>query len=272
MSIVHRNLVSDSPLVQETIELLRLCGGRAPVTQVADLVLNLPDPDPQFAAIVVSELIKDDGRLCLNNDGFIELLYDPLEDSPLYETDFVVVDVETTGAKLATSRITEIGAYRVSQGRIVAEFETLVNPQSIIPQYIVQLTGITNAMVRTAPVFGDIAADWLRFIDMAILVAHNAPFDMSFLNREVARVYPGRRMANLHLCTVTMSRRVLPGLPNYKLHTIAEHLRIPIRQRHRAASDALATAEIFLRMLEIFRINGVRSLAEARCFRVQTDG
>jgi DNA polymerase III epsilon subunit family exonuclease len=264
----HRNLVSDSPLVQETIEVLRLCGGQAAAADIADIVLKLPELEPETASLLISELIKDDLRLHLSDDFMIHLQWDDDEARSLHESAFVVVDVETTGAKTPPNRITEIGAYRVEGGRIVAEFQTLVNPQSRIPPFIVGLTGITDEMVREAPLFSDIAPAWLAFAGDAVLVAHNAQFDVRFLNHELSRVYPGRRMANSNLCTVKLSRSAVPGLMNYRLHTVAEHFEIPIFNRHRAAGDALATAEIFIRILHRMHAHGVRDLAEARRFRL----
>jgi DNA polymerase-3 subunit alpha (Gram-positive type) len=265
---VRRNLVSDSALVQETVEILRVCGGRAAASDIADLVLKLSDIDAELAALVVSDLIRDDHRLCIRDGSMVELVCEDVEARLLREADFVVVDVETTGAKTPPGRITEIGAYRVSRGRIVAEFQTLVNPEMLIPPFIVHLTGITNAMVKDAPSFPEVASNWLDFASDAVLVAHNAQFDVRFLNYELARVFPGRRMANSQLCTVTLSRRVVPGLVNYRLHTVAEHFAIPIINRHRAGDDALATAEIFIRMLARLHKHGVRDLAEARRFKI----
>jgi DNA polymerase III epsilon subunit family exonuclease len=268
----RRNLVSDSALVQETVEMLRVCGGRAPAADIADIVLKLPDLEAEIAAMLVADLIKDDHRLLLREGYTVELNCENVEARGLYETDFVVVDVETTGAKTPPCRVTEIGAYRVSRGRIVAEFQTLVNPETVIPPFIVQLTGITNDMVKDAPVFEDVAHDWLDFADEAVLVAHNSTFDVRFLNHEIARVFPGQRMINSHLCTVKLSRRIFPGLLNYRLHTVAEHFAIRILNRHRAADDALATAEIFLRMLERLNQHGVRDVAGARLFSFNPNG
>lgn len=251
--------------------MLRVCGGCAPVTDIADIVLKLSELDAETAALIVSDLIRDDHRLTIRDDLKVELTCEDFENRLLHETDFVVVDVETTGAKTPPSRITEVGAYRVSRGRIVAEFQTLVNPQALIPQFIVQLTGITDAMVKNAPVFADIAPAWLDFASDALLVAHNAQFDVRFLNHEVARVFPGRRMINSHLCTVKLSRRIFPGLTNYRLHTVANHFSIDIVNRHRAAGDALATAEIFIHMLERLKEYGVRDVSEARRFRLASD-
>jgi len=262
------NLVLDCTFVQEMVDLLRLSGSeRAPVETIARAVLQVPDLDPDAAALLVADLIKDDWRLRITDDYMLELLCEDADCRALDETDYVVVDVETTGAKTPPARITEIGAYRVCGGRIVAEFQTLVNPQMPIPSFVVMLTGITDAMVKSAPLFSEVAADLLKFIDRSVLVAHNAPFDVRFLNHEISRVFPGKRMFNAHLCTVSLSRRVVPQLVNHRLHTVAEHFSVPILNRHRAAGDAAATAEVFLRLLELLHENGVRDLAAARKFK-----
>ena len=269
MQRVRRNLISDSALVQDTIEMLRGCGGSASAEKIADLILKLSDMDAELAVILVSDLIKDDHRLSIRDGSMVELARGEDDEARLLrEADFVVVDLETSGAKAPPGRITEVGAYRVHQGRIVAEFQKLVNPEMPIPPFVVHLTGITDAMVKDAPVFAEVAEEWLDFIDDAVLVAHDAQFDVRFLNHELARVFPGQRMANPQLCTVTLARRVVPGLVNYRLHTVAEHFSVPIHNRHRAAGDARATAEIFIRMLARLDQHGVRYLAEARRFKL----
>ncbi|MDQ3821314.1 MAG: exonuclease domain-containing protein, partial [Acidobacteriota bacterium] len=272
MGHYRRNLISDSPILQETIEMLRVCGGRASATDIADIVLKLPDLEAEIATLLVADLIKDDHRLTLRDGSIVELDCENVEARLLQEADFVVVDVETTGAKTPPCRVMELGAYRVNRGRIVAEFRTLVNPEMSIPPYIAQLTGISNEMVREAPLFADIANAWLDFADEAVLVAHNAQFDVRFLNHEIARIFPGRRMSNTHLCTVKLSRKIFPGLLNYRLHTVAEHFAIQIANRHRAPDDALATAEIFLRMLTRLHEHGVRDVAGARIFCFNPNG
>jgi DNA polymerase III epsilon subunit family exonuclease len=267
MTEAHRNLISDSPLVQETVELLRVCGGCAPATEVASLILNLPEVETELASLLVADLIKEDRRLRLREDHHVELLCDDAEQRLLAESDFVVVDLETTGAKTPPGRIMEIGAYRVSQGRLAGDFQTLVNPETPISSFISKLTGITEEMVRDAPLFAEIVTDWLDFAGDAVLVAHNSHFDVRVLNHEIGRVFPGRRMINSHLCTVKLSRSCVPGLMNYQLSTLAEHFNVPHPNRHRAPADALATAEVFIRMLERLQEHGVRDIASARKFR-----
>lgn len=260
-----RNLVPDSALNQEAIQLLRTQGGRVPAVSVAENVLQLSGLEPAVAVLLVSELIKDDWRLKIaDGSEEVELACDDDERRLLDDTDYVVFDLETTGPKTPPSRLLEVGACRISRGRIVGEFQTLVNPRMRIPSFISRLTGITDAMVRDAPTFEEVAADWLRFADTAVLVAHDAPFDVRFINHEVSLVYPSRRMANPYLCTVSLARRLYPELGFYRLHALAEYFSIPLPNHHRAAADARATAEIFIRLLAQLRHHNVRDLAAAR--------
>lgn len=266
------NLVSDSTLVQETIDLLRLRGGRANASQIVDAVFKVSHIDEDLAGLLVGDLVKDDRRFKFVDSRTIELQAHDFESHLLDELDYVVVDVEATGAKLPPNRIIELGAYRISGRKIVDSFLTLVNPEISIPRFVMTLTGINNEMVKEAPLFADVAPRWLEFVNDAVLIAHNAPFDTNFLNHEISRVYPGHRMINAHLCTVTLSRHVIPGLTNYRLDTIADHFSIPILARHRAGSDALATAEIFLHLLDRLHERGVKDLAAARAYKfVPTD-
>jgi DNA polymerase III epsilon subunit family exonuclease len=261
------NLVSDSTLVQETIDLLRGSGGRANASEIVDAVFKVSHIDEELAGLLVGDLVKNDRRFKIIDGQTVELQPDDCESRLLEELDFVVVDIEATGAKMPPNRIIELGAYRIRGGRIVDEFITLVNPEISIPRFVIALTGITNEMVKQASLFAEVAPKWLEFVEDAVLIAHNAPFDTNFLNHEISRVYPGHRMLNPHLCTVTLSRRAVPGLANYRLETVADHFSIPILNRHRAGSDALATAEVFLRILARLEEHGVRDLAATRNFQ-----
>jgi DNA polymerase III epsilon subunit family exonuclease len=271
--LTFRNLVpdgADSQLVEETIRLLHSNGGRVPATEICAYVLDLPDLEPGVAASLVAGLIGEDWRLRVLDGGEeVEVLCEDDECRALSETDFVVFDIETTGPKMPPSRVMEIGAARVRDGRIVAEFQTLVNPLMPIPPFIVGLTGIRDEMVADAPTFEEVAADWLDFADTSVLVAHNAVFDVRFINHEVSHVFPGRRMMNSHICTVSLARQVLPELKSFRLGALADHFAVPHRTRHRAGDDALATASVFIRLLEHLDENGVRDLSGARRFRKQ---
>ena len=258
----YPNLVSTSTLVQDTIDLLTGSGGRAAATEIVDAVFKLSHVDDELAGLLVADLIRNDRRFKIENYT-VELLQDDRQSRLLKDLEFVVVDVEATGAKTPPNRLIELGAYRIRNGCIVDKFLSLVNPEIPIPRFVATLTGISNEMVKRAPVFAEVAPQWLDFVSDAVLIAHNSNFDANFLNHEISRVYPGHRMVNQHLCTVRLSRRVLPELLNHRLDTIASHFSIPIASRHRAGCDALATAEIFLHLLtKAEEKHGVRDLAD----------
>jgi DNA polymerase III subunit alpha, Gram-positive type len=264
----YSNLVSDSTLVQDTIDLLTCSGGRAAASEIVDAVFKLSHIDDELAGALVADLIRNDRRFKFLENNTVELLEDDSHLRLLKDLEFVVVDVEATGAKTPPNRLIELGAFRIRGGRIVDKFHSLCNPEIPIPRFVASLTGISNDMVRDAPVFADVAPKWLDFVSDSVLVAHNAPFDTSFLNHEISRVYPGHRMVNPHLCTVRLSRRAMPDLSNHRLETIASHFSIPIASRHRASSDALATAEIFILLLTALEeTHGIKDLGAARRFQ-----
>ena len=157
---------------------------------------------------------------------------------------YVVVDVETTGGRGDNHRVTEIGAVKVIDGRVVERYQTLLNPQRNIPPNIIRLTGITPAMVADAPCFADIADDFEAFMDGAIFVAHNVEFDYGFIAREYTRL--GRAFRYPKLCTCASMRRLYPGHRSYSLAALCSQFDIPLRQHHRALCDAEAAAELLI--------------------------
>ncbi|MDQ3748218.1 MAG: exonuclease domain-containing protein [Acidobacteriota bacterium] len=259
----YPNLISNSLLISETIQLLQSFGGRASAVKVVDFVMKISSPEPNLARLLVSDLVETDPRLYLNND-VLELVENNFERRNFAETEFVVFDLETTGAKAPPCRVTEIGAYRVKNGKITEEFQTLVNPETPIPPFISQLTGISNEMVRAAPKFHEVVNDFLDFIGDSVLVAHNAHFDMRFLNHEINRVYADYRVANPSLCTVRLSRRLVPNVENHRLNTLADYYSVALVNHHRASDDAHATAHIFLKLLAELQNLGVIDLATAK--------
>jgi DNA polymerase III epsilon subunit family exonuclease len=261
------NLISDSILVNETIKLLQLCGGTANAVDIVEIVMKISNPIPDLAKLLVADVVENDPRLSLN-DNIVELIPLDHDTRNLFETDYVVFDFETTGAKVPPCRVTEIGAYRVKDGKIVDEFQSLINPECEIPIFITQLTGISDSMVRNAPKFAEIAEDLLDFMGDSVLVAHNAEFDMKFLNHEVGLIHQGYRMKNPQLCTVKLSRRLLPHIENHKLKTVSEHFCIDLTNHHRAAADAHATAKVFINLLDDLQSKGVNDLAGARKFKL----
>lgn len=259
----HSNLISDSMLINETVSLLRSFGGRASAVSIVDFVMRIRRPDPMLARMLVTDLIDRDPRLTLNGDT-VQLAEAAFDERGLAETDYVVFDLETTGSKAPPCRIIEIGAYRVSNGEIAGEFHSLINPEMPIPEFIHRLTRIDDAMVANAPVFADVANDLLEFIGDSVLVAHNSGFDMRFLNHEISLVYPEMRLANPCLCTVQLSRRLVPETDNHKLKTVAEFYNIDLTNHHRASADAFATAHIFLNLLTRLHDGGVTGLGQVR--------
>lgn len=176
-----------------------------------------------------------------------------LEDvgEPLSVVTFVTVDLETTGGSPRTSAITEIGAVKTRGGEILGEFQTLIDPGHPIPPMIVALTGITDAMVAGAPTIGEVLPTFLEFLGDAVLVAHNAPFDVGFLKaacREHCYTWPG----NLIVDTVTLARRATTSeeAPDKKLGTLARVFHTRVSPNHRALDDARATSEIMHAMFE----------------------
>ncbi|WP_134091402.1 exonuclease domain-containing protein [Olivibacter sp. XZL3] len=163
-------------------------------------------------------------------------------------TEYAIVDIETTGGNAASSRITEI-AICIHNGReVTRRYETLINPERDIPPSIVSLTGITNEMVEDAPPFPCIADEVYELLKDRVFVAHNVNFDYSFVRHELEEV--GIEWTAKKLCTVRMARRIRPGLPSYSLGKLCASLGIPLSNRHRAGGDAEATAILFSRLLE----------------------
>jgi DNA polymerase III epsilon subunit family exonuclease len=262
---IPRNLISDSPLLQETFKLLTDNGGRASFAEIADVVFRLTHAGDELAASLVGDLVRSDSRFRISQTH-LEISQDSLEHRALNEITFVVLDVEAIVTRSRPAKIIELGAYRVHNGQITAEFQTLLNPEAPLPRFVAALTGISESMLSTAPKFAEVARAWLDFAGDALLVAHNSDFDLLLLNREIERVFPGHRMRNPELCTVNLARRLLQNSGAHNLDALAEHFGFEINQRHRAAGDAHATARVLLRLLDQLDEHGVRTLAEARTF------
>ena len=166
--------------------------------------------------------------------------------------EYVVVDIETTGGRAGNHRVTEIGAVKIRNGVVVDEFQTLLNPERAIPPKITRLTGITNAMVSSAPRFAEVADAFRAFMGEAVFVAHSVKFDYGFLRAEFARLEETFRYPTL--CTVVSMRKFFPGLKSYSLGNLTQEFDIPLPDHHRALCDARATAEL-LTMINARRIS-----------------
>ncbi len=175
----------------------------------------------------------------------------------LVDIRFAVVDVETTGSHAGSvDRITEIAIVTVTNGVVAEPWQQLVNPGRLIPPFITGLTGISNAMVANAPRFDDIADEVVSRLDGHVFTAHNAAFDWRFVDNELSRALR-TRLTGTSLCTVRLSRKMLPSLPKRSLDRVCAYFGIRIDGRHRAGGDAHATAHVLVRLLEIAHDAGI---------------
>lgn len=172
-----------------------------------------------------------------------------LPPQPLAHLSYVVVDVETTGGRWPTDRITEIAAVIVRDGEVQEVFETLVNPERSIPYFVGKLTNISWDMVKDAPTFSAIAPEVMSRLEGNVFVAHNAQFDWKFVSHEMNRA-SGSRLMGRRLCTVRLARSILPHLARRSLDYVADYYGVEITRRHRAGGDALATAHCLIRLLD----------------------
>ena len=161
---------------------------------------------------------------------------------------YAIVDVETTGLAADRSKITDIAIFIHDGEKVVDEYSTLVNPECTIPPRISMLTGITNEMVANAPKFYEVAKDIFLKTENMIFIAHNVGFDYSMIRSEFRRL--GGNFHRKKLCTVRLSRKIIPGLRSYGLGNLTKSLGIKIVGRHRAEGDARATVELFETLLK----------------------
>ncbi len=161
---------------------------------------------------------------------------------------YAIIDIETTGGSPANDKITEIAIVTHNGTKVTNEFSTLINPEKSIPYYITKLTGISNEMVADAPYFYEVAKDIIQLTEGHIFVAHNVNFDYNFIRTEFKNL--GYDFKLNKLCTVRLSRKLIPGHASYSLGNLCGDFGIQIKGRHRALGDAAATAQLFDILLE----------------------
>lgn len=191
-------------------------------------------------------------------DDSKKIVYDAKDET--LNSPFVVFDIETTGLDSKKDAITEIGAVKVENGVVTDRWSTFVNPCRPIPQNIVDLTGITDNMVKDAPKIEEILGDFFEFCKGCVLVAHNAAFDTGFI-KENAKKH-GFEYNFCCLDTLILARCMYPDLPNFKLDTLTKHLHVILENHHRAVDDAKATADAFVKMIAELKENGIERLSE----------
>ena len=167
---------------------------------------------------------------------------------PITETEFAVLDFETTGVFGKKNRVIEIGIVHVKNLEIIDSYQTFINPGLLVPYYITRITGITDADLYDAPYFEDVTSEVLHFIGDSVLVAHNLPFDQSFLKNEFMRADTFLPQMN-SLCTLKLARKMFPELKSKSLGNLVKHFGIKHKDVHRALGDAMATAKLLIKMI-----------------------
>jgi len=236
---------------------------RAPVSaeEAARAVFALERAPAALARSLLEDVVEGDARLAWQG-ARVALACDRLSETPLERAELVVFDLETTGLSAARDRICEIGAVRIRALELEATFETLVRPGLPLPRRITTLTGIREADLRRAPAPELAVRRFLAFAGEVPLGAHNARFDVGFLDRAVERL-TGRRVAAPVLDTVWLARRLLARRSErYSLRQLAHFFGTSTEPCHRALPDAVATAEILVALLGLAQERGARTLAD----------
>lgn len=265
---------TDTLLTQRAADFL--AAGPADPQSLISHVCQIPGTPSHVAEHMAAALFAGHQRFARSMDGrwmlrdgaaavYTEtrsLAADAAGDDSLHSTPFVVVDVETTGSRAyGGDRVTEVAVVRVHNGVATRVFDTLVNPERAIPPSVVAITNITWEMVKDAPRFRDICPQLLGVLEGHVFVAHNATFDWRFLSAEIERV-TRRPLQGRKLCTVKMARRLLPQVRRRNLDALQHFYGVENHARHRAGGDAVATAEIFLRMLRAARESGYETIQD----------
>ena len=180
-------------------------------------------------------------------------------DKDLSQT-FVVFDLETTGFSNKNDKITEIGAVKVKNFEIVDRFNELINPEKDISYKVQELTGITNDLIKDKPTIEEILPRFMEFVGDSVLVAHNAEFDIGFINQKCKEM--NIEFKNKSVDTLMLSRILLPHLKRFKLNNLTKELGVPLHNHHRAVDDAAATAQIFIKFLDMLEKKGAKKLSD----------
>ena len=180
-------------------------------------------------------------------------------DKDLSQT-FVVFDLETTGFSNKNDKITEIGAVKVKNFEIVDRFNELINPEKDISYKVQELTGITNDLIKDKPTIEEILPRFMEFVGDSVLVAHNAEFDIGFINQKCKEM--NIEFKNKSVDTLMLARILLPHLKRFKLNNLTKELGVPLHNHHRAVDDAAATAQIFIKFLDMLEKKGAKKLSD----------
>jgi DNA polymerase III subunit epsilon len=243
------------------VELVEERRGAVSAEEAARVLFALRQAPEGLARSLLEDVVAGDSRLAWRG-GAVTLAGEPGADSPLELARFVVVDLETTGLRAGQAKICEIGAVRIEGLVPTGIFETLVHPGRPLPLLVSSLTGIVDADLRDAPASGPAVRKFLSFAGDAVLVAHNARFDLAFLDREVERL-TGRRVAATVIDTVGLARRLLAGrFARASLASLSYFFGTSVQPCHRALPDAQATAEILVALIGLAQERGAETVAD----------
>ena len=253
-------------LADRLCALLARRGRPLEIGHVAAQVLRLRRCPERLQRRLVAEIVDGDSRLAWLGRDLVGLAPPAWHATGLDQATFCVVDLETTGGSPGSSKVTEIGAVRITGLRPTARFTTLVDPGRPIPPVVTELTGIDDGMVAGQPDIETALADFVAFAGDDVLVAHNAPFDLRFLNYERRRL-AGRYFTQPWLDTLVLARRLLRGrVERHDLGTLAAWADTAVRPVHRALPDAEATAELFVTFAGLLAERGLDTLQRAVSF------
>ena len=246
--------------VDELVALLEQAGEPLDYREVWPRLFRMANCPPELMRVLVSDIVRDDERLVWDGPFHVGLGEWHAQRRDLSTVAFTVVDLETTGGTPGFTKITEIGAVRLEDGRQVATFSQLVDPRQPVPAKITEITGISAAMVAGQPPIEEVLPRFLEFSADSVLVAHNARFDLGFLDYELSMLM-SRTFPRPALATLRLARRLLSPM-RCSLGALAERFDTTVKPRHRALDDALATAEILVLLLARLQEQGVTTLEE----------
>jgi len=249
-------------LVDKVLDAIR--EGPMDSESIARDVLGLSGAPRVVSDRVLVALIGSDPRASRLADGRWAIANATFESPKISDCVFAVVDVETTGLSAGNGdRIVEIAIVAATKTTIELAFESLVNPERPVGEFTSELTQITDEMVKDAPTFAEIADDVMAALAGRVFVAHNVSFDWGFVRRELRRARD-LTLEGPKLCTVDLTRRYVTGLKRRNLDTVADYFGLDFEERHRAAGDALVTARLLQRLLDIAQEKGANTVSDLR--------
>ncbi|SRR5579875_3584051 len=230
--------------------------------ELLQLLFSNPPRSKPIARAIFHELLGADPNFAFDStSGKWRVQSFDSAQAPIDEAGFVVVDLETNGLATQAGQIIEIGAFRVIGYKITASFQSLVKPEGKLSSFVSRLTGIRESTLRSAPPIEEVLPSFRQFLGLDVLTAHNAAFDVKFIDLEFRRLFH-LGIKNPVLCTLKLSRTLFPRLGSYSLDSLARAFNLKQGRRHRAYGDAHLAAQLLLLMLDRARALGLKTARE----------